>query len=70
MKVTEQGDDKISFRAQSGASGKIVPLGWHLDLRDTSRQNFSGRLTGDAFDSSFIELQFHERHTIPITTVH
>jgi hypothetical protein len=69
MKVTEQGDDKISFRAQSGASGKTIPLGWHRDLRDTSRQNFSGRLTGDAFDSSFIELQFYERHTIPITTV-
>ena len=58
MHITEQEADRLSFKALLGEPGKAIPLGWYLDLGDTSRQSFSGRLTGDAFDSSAVDLQF------------
>jgi len=58
MQVTKQKADQISFRARLGEPGKTITLGWYLDLADSSRQSFSGRLTGDAFDSSAVDLQF------------
>jgi hypothetical protein len=58
MHITEQKADRISFSARSGGVSNAIPLGWSLDLRESHRETFSGRLTGDAFDSRFVELQF------------
>ena len=58
MQITEQKADWISFQALLGEPGKAIPLGWYLDLGDTSGQSFSARVTGDAFDSRAVELEF------------
>jgi hypothetical protein len=58
MEIVQQKEGEISFRALSGEPRKAIPLGWHLSLGHISDRGFSGRLTGDAFDSSAIEILF------------
>jgi hypothetical protein len=58
MHITDQVPGKICFRVLYGESDKAIPSGWHLTLGDTRSPTFSGILTGDWWDSSFVELLF------------
>ena len=54
MEITEQGADKINFKAQYGP----FKPGWYLTLKDVSPQGFSAMLVGDVFDSRAVTLTF------------
>src|SRR4030095_11659681 len=67
VQIPEQREDAISFKAPWGDPPGTVLLGWHLDLdlRDISRPTFIGLLTGDLFDSDYVELRFILSHREP-----
>lgn len=58
MQISDQSEKRLEFSAAHGTPGKAFPFQWHLDLGDTSGDCFTGRLTGGAFYSSFIDLEF------------